>query len=786
MWKNFKKQYVFILIIIGLCFIFRRFIFGPFLYLFLDIGNDTVALFYPKMVHAMPYFKSEGIPLWSFANGIGQNIYSSSFLSPFNFPKLLLNSTQIAYAIVYMQLAKILFTSFLFYKYLSLLKLHERTIWIGTLLFTFNGFLLVSSSWYDHTNFIMNFVLTLLSLELLLQKRIWWPLTITIFYMFGTKIYFIFEFSIIYSIIRLIDTESFNKKGITTYVIDGLKGIGLSLFLIAPFVGSIIYKLVYSPRVGGEVSFVDSLSSTPMFKLAEPLEYWSSILRTFSSDIFGSGGAYQGFINYLEGPNFYIGIFCLILFPQVFMNIKLKQKIVYGAIVAFWVMIIAFPFFRYAFYAFAGNYFKSGISIFLPFTMLYFTLIGMDQFFRNGKLNLILLWITSSLLLLILYIPKDVSQLIVTEVQTVVAIFIIAYTIILSLSKKTINQNIVFAMLTLLVFSEALYMGNSNMKIRLAVEKNEISRKDNERYHTKEIINDINKTNEPFYRIEKPYGSFNASGYNDAQLYGYFGTKSYKSHNHRYYVSFLREMEMLLGTEEKYTRWLVGLVSGYFIHGIFSVKYMLTTPETDKYIWQFSYEDLGEKNGIHIYRNKNYIPLGIPFDSYITRSDFNGLSNKEQKQMSLYSGIIVEDNNIGKIGSLKRFYPNDILTINEIPDLADNLKSKAMKMEHFSQNKIEGSINLDTESMVFFSFPFDVGWSAKVDGKKVDLQLINIGMCGILVEPGKHQIVLTFRPPFFREGWTLFALGFIFLGYLIFNYVKNQKTAQLPEKHSKV
>ena len=78
--------------------------------------------------------------------------------------------------------------------------------------------------------------------------------------------------------------------------------------------------------------------------------------------------------------------------------------------------------------------------------------------------------------------------------------------------------------------------------------------------------------------------------------------------------------------------------------------------------------------------------------------------------------------------------------------------------------------------MLFFSIPFDKGWSAKVDGKPENLLLINIGFTGLLLDKGVHTIELSFLPPYFYEGLYISIIsGFIFIFILIIKFFVSKK-----------
>ncbi len=106
------------LLIVG-TLIFRDFFFGNAVLLYKDIGSDSLIDYYPWFVHFSDYLRNEGFPSWSFAVGMGQDIFYLAgylLLDPVTWlPKGL-----IAPALVYQHLAKILVAGLLFFRFLRL------------------------------------------------------------------------------------------------------------------------------------------------------------------------------------------------------------------------------------------------------------------------------------------------------------------------------------------------------------------------------------------------------------------------------------------------------------------------------------------------------------------------------------------------------------------------------------------------------------------------------------------------------------------------------------------
>jgi uncharacterized membrane protein YfhO len=301
---------------------------------------------------------------------------------------------------------------------------------------------------------------------------------------------------------------------------------------------------------------------------------------------------------------------------------------------------------------------------------------------------------------------------------------------------------------------------------RLPILKSDIP---NKQYHfddTGEAVQKIkNADKDIFYRMDKVYGSIK-TGYNDGQVQGFFGSKTYQSHNHKNYVEFLDKTGVIDATKEANTRWLVGVATTNILHGLFSIKYLLSDPDTKSRVDKAIYEKMETTGKTTAWRNTYYIPFGIPIQSYITPAEFEQLSLSERKR-ALYFAVV--GNETEPWTSQLPKFPLEGFSFygTAIKDRTQYLASKAMTMDHFSHKKIKGHIEVETNTMMFFSIPFDSGWEAYVNGKKKDLELIDYGMTGLLLEPGYSEIELKYIPPFSRMGWIGFVLGLMMGGLLL-------------------
>src|SRR5438093_8843719 len=114
---------VLLLLLVTICgVIFRRFLVFTAVYLYKDIGSDSVNIMYPGVVHAFRYLAETGAPGWSFNHGLGQNIYPFSWNDPFFWLLAPFGGSSVAYGLAYMEAANIVTAGVLFYFYLRRLS----------------------------------------------------------------------------------------------------------------------------------------------------------------------------------------------------------------------------------------------------------------------------------------------------------------------------------------------------------------------------------------------------------------------------------------------------------------------------------------------------------------------------------------------------------------------------------------------------------------------------------------------------------------------------------------
>ncbi len=77
-----------------------------------------------------------------------------------------------------------------------------------------------------------------------------------------------------------------------------------------------------------------------------------------------------------------------------------------------------------------------------------------------------------------------------------------------------------------------------------------------------------------------------------------------------------------------------------------------------------------------------------------------------------------------------------------------DLKEDVFTFTRLDNKRIEGTITTSAPRVLCFTFLTERGWSATVNGKPVDLELIDGGFMGVLLGAGENQVTLSYHVPY--------------------------------------
>jgi hypothetical protein len=735
----------FVLLIVGLL-TFREFLLGNALLIYTDIGIDSF-FYHLGFVQLSNYMRTQGFPSWSFYIGMGQDLayLAGDIICQ---PVTWLPGHMIPRALAFQHLLKILIAGLFFFHFLTLRRLRSPAPLLGSLLLSFSAYACMGSCWYLLADEVVCFSFLLWSVEIAIQRGRWLFLAIgvaligmiTPFHLYLAALFLSF-----YVPMRLGGQHGWQPKIIarTCLGLAAVATLGLGLGAIITFPA--LRGYLDSPRGSGTMSSVASLSSTAVWGLASPLHYVTAALKPFSNDILGTGSTFRGWQNYLEAPITYCGLLCLLLLPQVFLGETKRRKVVYALFVAITLVLTIFPWFRYLFWLFEGDYCRD-YSLFWVLGTIGLSLIVFSRYIEARPLNLWLLMATAIALIGILYLPIEQWQsLINSRIRSRVVLFLLFYTALLIAGQLLKKQHLA-AWLILAVSAIELIQFD-----RITVTNRHFLTQDEMRGgilgETAEWLKDIKvNDHEKFFRLRKlpPPGLGHMFNLNDALAYGYYGTSFYGSFNSTNYIDFLIATGAIPAPTEEATRWSPGLLDEPFLSLFACEKYALTEDPTP-FQNAPQYEFVKQYGNTSLYRNLLFLPFGLTFDHYISEEVFRKLP-KPEKAMTLFRSVVLPNDAVGEQYRLTANIPQAVAN-SSLPDLSLALRKSALQLTVFNQTRFEGKVSVERTSILVMQTPFDTGWRAWLDGRPVPTIRVDAGLLGIAVDPGSHHVKFRYHNP---------------------------------------
>ena len=191
-------------------------------------------------------------------------------------------------------------------------------------------------------------------------------------------------------------------------------------------------------------------------------------------------------------------------------------------------------------------------------------------------------------------------------------------------------------------------------------------------------------------------------------------------------------------------------ITNYALRGLLSVEYLITTPEQRE-----SFEDeadagwtyLADVDGYTLYHNDNYVPMGFTYDYYVTEATYQ-TSIKTLRSNLLMRALVLTDEDVAQYGKylteLSEDMLNDLHYDSYTQDCSDR---RAHSCSVFQMNNagFHAEITLDKANLVFFSVPYDDGFTAYVNGEKTDILRVDEGLMAVLCPAGASSIDFVYQ-----------------------------------------
>lgn len=231
----------------------------------------------------------------------------------------------------------------------------------------------------------------------------------------------------------------------------------------------------------------------------------------------------------------------------------------------------------------------------------------------------------------------------------------------------------------------------------------------------------------------------------------------------------------------------------YALRGLTSVKWLFDDDHNDT---TFTDENGDPKmpgwlynsnaNGFDIWENEYYVPMGFCYDYYITENDFTAAS-ESQRELMMMRGVILNTEQAERLDGVLTQLPDNHRSFTQETYLQDCLDRAARTCTTFQYTNtgFNAEISINRESFVFFSVPYESGWSATVNGEAAPIEQVNVGFMAVTVPAGEKVIIeFKYRTPGLVAGALVTGASIIVLVTYLYFIKRNKpraKSKKLPE-----
>ena len=213
----------------------------------------------------------------------------------------------------------------------------------------------------------------------------------------------------------------------------------------------------------------------------------------------------------------------------------------------------------------------------------------------------------------------------------------------------------------------------------------------------------------------------------------------------------------------------------YAIRGLLGVRYLVDYRKSgdtftagdgdDATIPGFRY--VKTENGFDVFENAYYIPYGFTYDTCLTQDTVTQYYDSYHANI-LLKAMVLSDEDVARYGHLFRVI--DGSSLYETEDfgkagyLADCKELRATSEGNtidIDNRGFTAEVTLDKENLVFYSVPYDAGWSVTVDGEKADVIRANVGFMAVDVPAGTHTIRFEYHTPGLVAGITVAIVAWL-------------------------
>jgi len=189
-----------------------------------------------------------------------------------------------------------------------------------------------------------------------------------------------------------------------------------------------------------------------------------------------------------------------------------------------------------------------------------------------------------------------------------------------------------------------------------------------------------------------------------------------------------------------------------------------------------------EQLGYNVYENQHFLPMGFAYSEYILRDQLEDISEKQRSNVMLRYLVLEDEEAAARYSDImsqgEPTFPIDASYDAMANDAADRREMCCYDFTHDNRGFTARS-NLQQDTLMFFSVPYDAGWTATVNGNPVRIEKVNVGFMGVRVPAGEAVIRFDYFTPGLREGlWISGGFLVLFGLYLLWCRKEARETSR--------
>lgn len=202
------------------------------------------------------------------------------------------------------------------------------------------------------------------------------------------------------------------------------------------------------------------------------------------------------------------------------------------------------------------------------------------------------------------------------------------------------------------------------------------------------------------------------------------------------------------------------------LRSLLSVRWLFIDAGADEQEPMSGYRYYDTQNDFNIYENENWLPMGFGYDEAFGDEVRNQTSGTFLTRYMLSALYLEEDAIIRNMDICEPLteYDRFLLSADGVEAAIARRRSFACDSFVIDRHGFTAEANLPKEMLMFFSVPYDRGWSATVNGEVAVVEKANIGFMAVRVPEGRSIIRFRYETPGLRLGMTVSLAG---LGLLL-------------------